>query len=83
MEITGVRVTKADGTSRDYPAGRGFRFDGYQDLLIVGERDTLVAHRSRADGGFAEVELLYGDAPADAASPAAPEPAPAAAPPAG
>jgi len=59
MEITGVRVTKADGTSRDYPAGRGFRFDGYADLQIVGVNEELVATRTRADGGFAEVELTY------------------------
>lgn len=71
MEITGVRVTKADGTSRDYPAGRGFRFDGYADLQIVGASEELVATRTRADGGFAEVELTYA------------EPVPAAAPPAG
>jgi hypothetical protein len=55
MAISGVRVTHPDGSVRDYPAGRGFRFDGYADLVVVDTDGSPVALRKRDT--VAEVDL--------------------------
>lgn len=56
MAITGVRVTRADDTSKVYELGRDFEFDGYGDLVIRDGNGAPVATRRR--GSWAEIELV-------------------------
>lgn len=58
MNITGVRVSRADG-EKMYPAGRGFDFDGYGDLVIRDAAGAAIATRKR--GTWDEIEIVHAD----------------------
>lgn len=64
MATTGVRVTRADDTTKTYPAGRSFDFDGYGDLVIRDQSGDPVATRRR--GSWVEIELVHDTDPVEA-----------------
>lgn len=56
MAATGVRVTRTDETTKTYPAGRSFFFDGWGDLIICDSSGGPIATRKR--GSWVEVEVV-------------------------
>lgn len=60
MAVTGVRVTRTDDTTKVYPAGRSFDFDGYGDLIVRDHAGAAVATRRR--GSWTEVETVDDEA---------------------
>ena len=56
MQITGVRVTRPDGTEKVYQLGRSFDYDGWGDLIIRDQDGVPVATRKRPS--VEEVEVI-------------------------